>query len=115
MNVYRDAVLTCSTCGVEGEHELLYLAERLTASRCANCGKTQVYSGHIYTEYALDLAGRTRNYAGKMAGTVLRGPAEIFRLPFKAIGKPFGLLRELNQVASFERGRRPSRHRAPRP
>lgn len=106
MNVYKDAVLTCSTCGVEGEHELLYLSERLRASRCANCGKTQVYSGHIYTEYALDLAERTKNYAGKMAGNVLRGPAEIVRLPFKAIGKPLGLLRELHEISSFNRSRR---------
>lgn len=105
MKVHKDAVLTCSTCGVEGPHELLYLSDRLRASRCANCGKTLVYSGRIYTEYALDLAERTTNYAGKMAGNVLRGPVELVRLPFKAIGKPFGLLREIHEVASFKRRR----------
>lgn len=104
MKVHRDAVLTCSTCGVEGEHELLYLSERLRASRCANCGKTLVYSGHIYTEYALDLVERTTNLAGKVAGTVLRGPLEVAKLPLKAAGKPLGLLRELHEISSFKRG-----------
>lgn len=108
MKVQRDAVLTCSSCGIEGEHELLYLSEHLCASRCANCGRTQVYSGHIYTEYARDLAERTTNYAGRMAGNVLRSPVEIAKLPFKAIGKPFGLLREFHEVTSFERSRRSS-------
>ena len=106
MKVHRDAVLTCSTCGVEGRHELLYLSERLRASRCAFCGKTQVYSGRIYTEYALDLAERTTSLAGKVAGTVLRGPVEVAKLPFKAAGKPLGLLRELHEVATFKRAAR---------
>lgn len=114
MKVDNDAILTCGSCGIEGPHELLYLSEHLCASRCANCGKTQVYSGHIYTEYARDLAERTTHLAGKVAGQVLRSPVEIVKLPFKAIGKPFGLLREVNQVTSFERSRRlsPSRTRS---
>jgi hypothetical protein len=33
LKVERDAILTCSTCGVDGPHELLYLAEHLCASR----------------------------------------------------------------------------------
>ncbi len=42
MKVERDAILTCSACGVEGSHELLYLSEHLCASRCVNCGATHV-------------------------------------------------------------------------
>lgn len=106
MKVENDAVLTCSNCGIEGPHELLYLSEHLCASRCANCGKTQVYSGHIYAEYARDLAERTTRLPTRFAGEVLRHPTELVKWPFKMLGKPLGLLREVTQITTFERGRR---------
>lgn len=106
MKVEDDAVLTCSNCGIEGPHELLYLSEHLCASRCANCGKTQVYSGHIYAEYARDLAERTSRLPTRLAGEVLRHPTALVKLPFKVLGKPFGLIREVTEVTAFERGRR---------
>jgi predicted RNA-binding Zn-ribbon protein involved in translation (DUF1610 family) len=106
LKVEKDAVLTCSACGIEGPHELLYLSEHLCASRCVNCGKTQVYSGHIYTEYARDLFERTGQFPGKLAGEVLRHPTELVKWPFKFLRKPFGLIREVDQVSAFERSRR---------
>jgi hypothetical protein len=106
LKVERDAILTCSTCGVEGPHELLYLSEHLRASRCVNCGKTQTYSGHIYVEYARDLAERTGRLPGKFAREVVKLPASVIGWPFKAVRKPFRLLKEVDQVTSFERSRR---------
>ncbi len=111
MKVDRDAILTCSACGVEGPHELLYLSEHLCASRCANCGKTQVYSGHIYAEYAKDLAERTSHLPGRFVGDTLRHPTNLVKLPFKAARKPFGLLKEVSQVTAFELSRRSARRR----
>lgn len=111
MKVESDAILTCSNCGIEGYHELLYLSEHLCASRCANCGKTHVYSGHIYTEYARDLAERTSAFPLKLAGDVLRHPTTLAEWPLKAVRKPFNLLKEVTQVTGFERSRR---IRAPR-
>ena len=111
MKVDRDAILTCSVCGVEGPHELLYLSEHLCASRCVNCGTPQVYSDHIYSEYARDLAERTTHLPVRVAGDMLRHPTQIVKWPFKALRKPFGLLREVNQVTAFEQ----SRNRAPTP
>jgi hypothetical protein len=111
LKVERDAILTCSVCGVEGPHELLYLSEHLCASRCVNCGTTSVYSDHIYSEYARDLAERTTHLPVRVAGDVLRHPTEIVKWPFKALRKPFGLLREVNQVTAFEQ----SRNKAPTP
>ena len=105
MKVEKDAILTCSDCGVEGPHELLYLSEHLCASRCVNCGATHVYSGHIYAEYARDLAERTALLPGKVAGEMLH-PTEVVKWPFKALRKPFGLIREVSQVTSFEQSRR---------
>lgn len=106
MKVEREAILTCSACGVEGEHELLYLSEHLTASRCLTCGRTQTYSGRIYTEYARDLAGRTVRLPERFAREVFSHPAGLVGWPFKAIRKPFGLLVEVDQVSSFQRRRR---------
>ncbi len=111
MKLEKAAILTCSTCGVEGEHELLYLSERLGASRCVNCGKTQVYSGHIYAEYARDMVGRTLHLPGKLTGEAIKTPMKVVSWPFKAARKPFYLLMEINQVATLERSRRLSRFR----
>ncbi|MGH3086482.1 MAG: hypothetical protein ACRDSJ_04095 [Rubrobacteraceae bacterium] len=106
MKVEKNAVLTCSECGAEGEHELLYLSGHLCASRCVNCGGTHVYSGHIYTEYVQDVAERTWRLPGKFAGEVARNPFGVVRWPIKAVRKPFGLIKEISQVTAFERGRR---------
>jgi hypothetical protein len=106
LKVDKDAILTCSACGVEGPHELLYLSEHLCASRCVNCGTTHVYSGHIYAEYARDLAERTSRLPGRFAGDALRHPTELVKWPFKALRKPFGLIREVSQVTTFEQSRR---------
>jgi hypothetical protein len=105
LKLEKAAILTCSTCGVEGGHELLYLSERLKASRCATCGKTQIYSGHIYAEYARDMAERTLHLPGKLAGEAMRTPTRIVAWPFKAVRKPFRLLVEMSQVATFEKSR----------
>jgi hypothetical protein len=108
LKVEKTAILICSACRIDGPHELLYLSERLCASRCVNCGKTQVYSSHIYTEYARDLAARTAQIPGRVAGDVFHHSAEVAKWPFKALRKPFGLLREVNQITTFERSRRSS-------
>ena len=113
MKVVKDAILTCSACGVEAEHELLYLSEHLCASRCTSCGETKVYSGHIYAEYLRDVFERTSKLPGRFAGEALRRPMGLAKWPLKAIRKPFHLLREASQLTSFERSRRSShsRHR----
>ena len=106
MKVDQDAILTCSTCGVEGPHELLYLSEHLRASRCGNCGATRVYSGHIYAEYAKDLAERTARLPLRLVEDAVRRPTSLLGLPIKAVLKPAGLLSEMNLVVAFERDRR---------
>jgi NMD protein affecting ribosome stability and mRNA decay len=106
LKLEKAAILTCSTCGIEGKHELLYLSERLEASRCSSCGKTQVYSKRIYSEYARDMVRRTLHLPGKLTGEVLENPVTVASWPVKAIRKPFRLLAEVSQVAFLERSRR---------
>ena len=105
MKLDLEALLTCSACGVEGPHELLYLSEHLCASRCVDCGATHVYSGHIYAEYARDLAERISRLPGRFAGEIFH-PTEVVKWPFKALRKPFGLMKEVSQVTTFEQSRR---------
>lgn len=106
MKVETDAILVCSSCGVEGEHELLYLSDHLRASRCRNCGSTLRFSDHVYAEYAWDLAERTARLPGRFVGDVFRGPSWVVSWPVKALRKPFSVLREVNQVTAFEPKRR---------
>lgn len=106
MKVQTDAILVCSSCGVECEHELLYLSDHLRASRCGNCGATLRFSEHVYAEYAWDVAGRTARLPRKFVDDVFKGPSWIVAWPVKALCQPFSLLREISQVTAFERRRR---------
>ncbi len=106
MKVETDAILVCSSCGIEGEHELLYLSDHLRASRCGNCGATLRFSEHVYAEYAWDVAERTARIPGRLVGDVFKSPSWVVAWPIKALRKPFSLLREVGQVTAFERRRR---------
>ena len=106
MKVEKDAVLTCSYCGVEGPHKLLYLSQHLSASRCANCEATQIFSDHLYADYTMDLAKRAGRLPLVVAKDAVRRSIGVLNLPVKAVRKPFGLLREVALVTAFERGRR---------
>ena len=106
MKLEGEAILTCSYCGVEGPHELLYLSEHLSASRCTNCEATQVFSRHLYTDYTRDLAERAARLPLVLTKDAVRRPIRLLNLPLKAVRKPFGLLREVALVTAFERGRR---------
>jgi hypothetical protein len=54
----------------------------------------------------MDLAERTSHLPGRFVGDALRRPMEIAKWPFKALRKPFGLIREVGQVTTFEQSRR---------
>lgn len=109
MKVEQGAILTCSTCGVDGLHELLYLSDHLCASSCDNCGATLLFSGHIYAEYAKDVAERTAHLPVKFVGDIFQSPTGVLTWPFKALRKPLKLLREVAQITAFEQGHRRSR------
>lgn len=112
MKVENEAILTCPNCRAEGRHQLLYLSNRLRASLCDNCGYTQMFSGHIYAEYARDVTARATSLPRRMAGQAIRHPLRVFGWPAKALRKPFGLLNEVGKVTDFElkSHRRPAAH-----
>lgn len=102
MKIEPDAVLVCTTCGVEGPHKLLYLSDRLRASQCGNCGVVLKFTSHLYADYAIDVAKRGIRLPFGLLGRALRNPLEVFGWPVKGVKKPFGLLRELGQVATLD-------------
>ena len=102
MKVERDVILTCTRCGVEGSHELLYLSGLIRASRCGNCAYRRVYSGSLYASYARDVVQRGARLPVALVGRAIHDPLELFSWPVKGVRKPIKLLGELNQVARFE-------------
>src|SRR5215204_5275910 len=83
VKIEPDAVLVCSTCGVEGQHRLLYLQDRMRASPCENCAAVQMFTGRLYADYARDVAERGVRLPCNLAGRALRNPLEVFGWPFK--------------------------------
>ncbi len=103
MRVEDEAILTCPSCRVDGRHELLYLSDRLRASRCDSCGYTQMFSGRIYAEYARDVTDRAASLPRRLAGQAIRHPFGVFGWPARALLKPLGLLNDVGKVTDFER------------
>lgn len=100
MKIEPDALLVCTTCGVDGPHELLYLSDRMRASQCANCGTARMFTNHLYAEYAKDVAQRGFRLPFGLAERALSNPWEVVGWPVKGVTKPFGLLREVGQVVT---------------
>jgi hypothetical protein len=103
VKIEPDAVLVCTACGVEGSHELLYLSDHVSASRCESCGAARMFTGQLYADYARDVAERRLRLPCSLAVRRLGNPLEVLGWPIKIVKKPFGLLRELDRVATLDR------------
>jgi hypothetical protein len=103
VKIEPDAVLVCTTCGVEGSHRLLYLSDHLRASQCENCGAVRMFTAWLYADYARDVAERGLRLPCSLAGRALTNPLEVFGWPVRGVKKPFELLREFDQVAKLDR------------
>lgn len=103
MKIEPDAELVCNGCGADGQHRLLYLQDHVRASQCGNCGAVRMFTGRLYTDYARDVAERGLRLPWHLAGRALRNPLEVLGWPFKGVKKPFGLLKEWDQVTTLAR------------
>ena len=103
MKIEHDAELVCGSCGMEGPHRLLYLSDHVRSSQCEGCGAVRMFTSRLYADYARDVAERGIRLPCRLAGRALRNPLEVFGWPVRGIKKPFGLLRELDQVAALDR------------
>jgi hypothetical protein len=94
------AVLTCSACGVEGEHELRYAGRLLHSTHCQACGHEVRHEPHdLRVAYAHDLAHRVATKPGRLARRARRQPASFWlTLPAAVLRQPRKLAGELRTL-----------------
>lgn len=109
VKIEEDAVLSCSACGVEGRHELLYLSNHLAASRCLNCEETRVYSEHLYEDYVRDVVERTGHLPEKPIVKALKIPLSLAFWSLR-VEKPLSMACEFGRLASFRNTVSPDEH-----
>lgn len=94
MNVER-AVLTCSSCGVEANHELRYTGRLLHSTRCTECGHVLRHDQReFYTAYLRDLEHRVASKPMRLMRAASREPLRFI------IGLPRAVLRQPGKIAA---------------
>lgn len=98
----EQAVLTCSSCGQESEHDLRYVGRLLHSTRCSACGHVVRHEQRdLYAAYLRDLEHRLASkprrllrQAGREPGVFLRGlPRAVVRQPVKLLQEVWTLWR----------------------
>jgi hypothetical protein len=94
------AVLTCSACGVEGEHELRYAGRLLHSTCCLACGHEVRHEPHdLRVAYVHDLAHRVATKPGRLVRRARRRPASFWwDLPGAVLRQPRKLAGELRTL-----------------
>ena len=91
------AVLTCSACGRESEHELRYVGRLCQSTRCLSCGHVVRHDQHdLYTAYLRDLEHRVATKPVRLLRQAESSPAAFLSgLPAAVLRQPLKLAREL--------------------
>ena len=89
------AVLTCSSCGVETDHELLYAGRLLHSTRCTECGHVVRHEQReLYTAYLRDLEQRLACKPLRLMRSAGREPRRFI------VGLPRAILRQPGKIAA---------------
>ena len=93
-------VLTCSSCGQEADHELVYVGRLLHSTRCSACGTVIRHEQRdLMRTYLLDLEHRLVTKPGRMARTAATSPVDFARgLPGALLRQPRKMLSELRTL-----------------
>lgn len=93
-------LLTCSSCGQEADHELVYVGRLLHSTRCAACGTVIRHEQRdLMRTYLLDLEHRIVTKPGRLARTAATSPVDFAReLPAAVLRQPLKLLAELRTL-----------------
>ncbi len=91
------AVLTCSACGVQADHELRYTGRLLHSTRCTECGHVVRHDERdLYVAYLRDLEHRLASKPRRLARAAARDPHAFVRgLPGAVVRQPVKLATEL--------------------
>lgn len=91
------AVLTCSSCGQEAEHELRYVGRLCSSTRCLSCGHVVRHEQRdLYAAYLQDLEHRLATKPVRLLRQAVREPVRFARgLPGAVLRQPGKLAQEL--------------------
>lgn len=97
MSEVEHADLTCSRCGVEGEHELRYTGRLLHSTVCRTCGFEVRHEQHAaIAAYARDLEHRLTSKPVRLLRRARRDPLNVARtLPADLVRQPRKFVHEL--------------------
>lgn len=91
------AVLTCSSCGLESDHELRYTGRLLHSTRCTACSHVVRHEQRdLYVAYLHDLEHRVASKPRRLAQAASREPRTFARgLPRAVLRQPAKILDEI--------------------
>lgn len=93
MNV-EHAVLTCSSCGLETDHELRYTGRLLHSTRCTECSHVVRHEQReLYSAYLRDLEQRLASKPLRLLRSASRDPRRFI------LGLPRAVLRQPGKIA----------------
>lgn len=97
MSEVEHAVLTCSSCGEETEHELRYTGRLLHSTTCSACGFVVRHEQRdLLAAYLHDLEHRLASKPVRLLRRARRDPVTFARsLPHAVARQPLKLAREL--------------------
>jgi hypothetical protein len=88
------AVLTCSSCGVEADHELRYTGRLLHSTECGHVVRHD--QRDLYVAYLRDLEHRVTSKPGRLLRAAVREPGAFARgLPRAVLRQPAKLAAEV--------------------
>lgn len=89
------AVLTCSSCGVEADHELRYTGRLLHSTTCTVCGhEVRHEQRELYMAYLRDLEQRLASKPLRLIRAARREPRRFI------VGLPRAVLRQPGKIAA---------------
>lgn len=93
----EQAVLRCSSCGQEAEHELRYAGRLVAATRCAACGHVVRHEQRdLAATYLRDLEHRLTTKPARLLRQASTDPARFLSsLPASLARQPVKLAQEL--------------------
>lgn len=93
MTEQLDASLTCSSCGLETDHELVYVGRLLHSTTCTSCGFVVRHEQRdLMGAYLRDLEHRLLTKPARLARQAARQPGRF------AASLPAGVLRQPHKI-----------------
>jgi hypothetical protein len=92
-----EAGLYCLHCKEEVDHEITYINSQIKSIRCLQCNKTKELKIDMKKELYREIVERISTKPTRMTEEYRKDLSHLlFSLPFRAIKKPYRLLKDVN-------------------